>query len=82
MFDEVSQYNSRYNALYTLTITIHSVKMPIDFGEDGIKRKCRTLASMVQLKRSIIEIGAEENCLSHALIIAIARLNNDPTSIS
>ena len=25
-----------------------------------------------------MEVGAEENCLAHALIIAIARLNNDP----
>ena len=33
---------------------------------------------MVHLKRSIIEVRAEENCLAHALIIAIARLNNDP----
>jgi hypothetical protein len=33
---------------------------------------------MVHLKRSIIQLRAEENCLAHALIIAIARLNNDP----
>ena len=33
---------------------------------------------MVHLKRIIVEVGAEENCLAHALIIAIARLINDP----
>jgi hypothetical protein len=32
---------------------------------------------MAHLKRSIIEVRAEENCLAHALIIAIDRLNND-----
>jgi hypothetical protein len=30
------------------------------------------------LKTSIIEIKAEKNCLAHALIIAIAKLTNDP----
>jgi len=33
---------------------------------------------MVQLQRSIVELRDEENCLAHALIIAIARSNNDP----
>jgi predicted RNA-binding protein len=31
---------------------------------------------MVHLKRSIVEVKAEENCLAHALIISIARLTN------
>jgi hypothetical protein len=51
--------------------------MPIGFG-GGIKRKGRPLAYMVHLNRSIIETRAEENCLAHALMIAIAMLNNDP----
>ena len=62
VFDKVSQSNSRFNASYTLTVVVHSVKMPIGFG--GIKRKGRTLANMVHLKRSIIEVRAEENCLA------------------
>jgi len=33
---------------------------------------------MVHFKRSIIEGKAETNCLAHALIIAIARITNDP----
>ena len=37
---------------------------------------------MAQLKRSIFEVRAEENCLAHALIIAIARLHNDPNYTS
>jgi len=37
---------------------------------------------MAHLKRSIVEVGAEENCLAHALVIAIARLNNDPNYTS
>jgi hypothetical protein len=33
---------------------------------------------MAHLKRSIIEVKAENNCLAHALLIAISRVNNDP----
>jgi len=32
---------------------------------------------MAHLKRSIVEVKAEENCFAHALIIAIARVDND-----
>ena len=37
---------------------------------------------MAYLKSSIVEVRAEENCLAHALIITIARLNNDPNYTS
>ena len=33
---------------------------------------------MAHLKRGIIEVKAENNCLAYALIIAISRINNDP----
>jgi hypothetical protein len=33
---------------------------------------------MVHLKRSIVEVRAEENCLAHALVTAMARVTNDP----
>ena len=33
---------------------------------------------MAHLKRSIIEVNADNNCLAHSLIIAIARMNKDP----
>jgi hypothetical protein len=33
---------------------------------------------MAQLKSSIVEVKAENNCLAHALIVAIARGTNDP----
>jgi hypothetical protein len=33
---------------------------------------------MVHLKRSIIEVKADENCPTNAVIISIARLTNDP----
>ena len=33
---------------------------------------------MSLLKRSIVDVRTEENCLPHALVIAITNLNNDP----
>jgi hypothetical protein len=32
---------------------------------------------MAHLKRSVIEVKAEDNCLAHALVIAIAKATND-----
>ena len=77
VFDKVVQSNSSFNVFNKLIVTGHSVEMPVGFRRDGIKRKGRPLATMVQLKSSIVELRAEENCLVHALIIAIARLNNN-----
>ena len=33
---------------------------------------------MAHLKIGIVEVRVDENCLAHAPLIAIARLNNDP----
>jgi len=59
-------------------VTVHSGSMPKGFGWGGKKQNGTPLATMLQLKRSIVEVGDEENCIVHAFIIAIARLNNDP----
>jgi hypothetical protein len=76
LLGKVAQSNARFNALDKLVLTIHFVKMPICKGK-GILTKGRPLATMVRLKKSI-EVKAEENCLAHALVIAFARLTNDP----
>jgi hypothetical protein len=54
-------------------VDVHSVRMPVGFGGDGLKTKGRQLSVMAHLKKSIIEVKAEENCLAHALIIAVGR---------
>ena len=33
---------------------------------------------MAHRKKRIVEVRAEEDCIAHALVIAINRLNNDP----
>jgi hypothetical protein len=37
---------------------------------------------MAHLKRSIVEVKAEENCLAPALVIAIAKLSNEPNYVA
>jgi hypothetical protein len=50
--------------------------MPVGFGY--VKSKGRPLQVMAHLKKSIIQVKTEDNSLAHALIIAIAKLTNDP----
>jgi hypothetical protein len=37
VFGKVSQSNSRFNGLNTLTVVVHSVRMPVEFGELKLK---------------------------------------------
>ena len=74
----MSQSNSRFNALDTLVVTVHSIKMPGGFGKHALKSMGRQLSTMAHLKRSIVEVKTEENCLAHALVIAVAEAENDP----
>jgi len=52
--------------------------MLVGFGKNVLKRRGRPVFVMAQLKRTIVEVKAEENCLAHALVIAIAKVENDP----
>ena len=80
VFEKVTQSKSRSNELDKLTVVLHSVRFSVGSGlrEDGIKTMGRTLLLMAHLKKSIIEVKTEKNCLAHALIIAIAKITNDP----
>jgi len=51
--------------------------MPLGFGRVALKSRGRPLSVMAHLKKSIVEVKAEENCLANALLIAIARVDND-----
>jgi hypothetical protein len=56
---------------------VHSVRTPVGFGKRAEKTKGRPLSVMAQLKRNIMKVKAQENCLAHALVIAIAIVTND-----
>jgi len=77
VFSKVAQSNARYNAMDRLIVAVQSVKMPVVF-EKSIKSKGRPLHEMEHEKGSIIEVKSKTKCLVHALLIAIARLENEP----
>jgi hypothetical protein len=64
VFEKVAQSNARFNAVDILVMTVHSVKMTIGHGGNGIATKGRSLDIMVHLKRSIVQVRAESNCLT------------------
>ena len=76
VFEKGSQSNARFNALDTL-VTVHSVTMPVCFGRVALKSRGRPLSVMAHPKRIIVEVKAEESCLAHVLIIAIAIVDNE-----
>ena len=78
MFEKVSQANIRFNAMESLVAVVHSVRMHVGFVRTALRTKGRQLANMAHLKRSNIEVKAENICFAHALIFAIARMNKDP----
>ena len=57
---------------------MQSVKMPGGFDKHALKSMVRPFSTMAHLKKSIVEVKTEENCLAHALVIAIAKVENDP----
>ena len=62
---QVTQSNSRFNALDKLVLEVHSVKLPVGF-DMGINTKGRTLDTLAHLKKSIVKVKVETNCLAHA----------------
>ena len=79
VFEKFTMSNARFNALDTLTVVVHSVKMPIGFGlrGDGIKTMGRLISVVAHLKKSTEQVKTEKNFLAHALIIAIAKITKD-----
>jgi len=51
---------SRFNALYKLIVMVHSVRMPIGFGRNGIKSEGRPLAVSKLNDDLIIKIIVKE----------------------
>jgi hypothetical protein len=44
----------------------------------GLKTKDRSLDTLAHLKKSIVKVKAETNCLAHSLVFANAKITNDP----
>jgi len=65
----VSRSNSRINATDTFVATVHSVKISVAFRKHVMKSMGRSLSVMAHLKKIIVEVKTEENCLAHALLM-------------
>ena len=76
--EKFSLSNSRFNALNTLVVSVDSVWMPVVFGKHTITSRSRTLSVLAHLKKIIMEVKAEENCLPHAWLITISKVDKDP----
>ena len=59
-------------------MTVHSVRMLGGFGKRGMKSGGRPLPVMAHLKTSVVKLQATDDNLAHAIIIAIAKVKNDP----
>jgi len=77
VLEKVTRSTSLFNALYKLILEVHSVNMPGGFGR-SIKTNVRPLDTLSHLKKSIVRVKSETNCLAHALIIAIAKITKEP----
>src|SRR5215510_5728197 len=66
LFEQVSQSNARFNALDKLVVEVQVVKMPVGFGrnKNALTTKGRPVSELAHLKRSIVRVEAEENCLA------------------
>jgi hypothetical protein len=80
IFEKVCQSNANFNSTDILKVKVDCVKLPVGYGR--VKSKGRSLSTLSQLIRSIVEVKNNDSCLAHALVIAIARVTQDPNYIA
>jgi hypothetical protein len=76
VFGKVIQSNARFALTDRLEVHLDHVRTPA--GNRVAKTKGRSLDVLSSIKKSIVTLKAAVLCLANALIIAIARVNNDP----
>jgi hypothetical protein len=72
---KVIQRNDRFALTDRLEVHLDHVRMPVGNGRE--KTKWRSISVWSAIKRSIV-LKTAFLCLAHALVIAIAGVNNDP----
>ena len=75
---KVIQSNAIFGLVDRLEVHLDHVMMPAGNDKAAEKTKGKSLDVMSTIKTSIVTVTAAINCLAHALIIAIARVNCDP----
>jgi hypothetical protein len=59
-------------------VIVYAVKIPVGLDGNGLKSKGRQLDTLAHLKKNIVRVNADSIFLTHALVIAIAKVENDP----
>ena len=75
---KVVQCNARFGLSERLEVNLDHVRTPAGNGKTAEKTKGKSLNVMSATKSSIVKGKVVFLCLSHALIIAMSRVNGDP----
>ena len=77
--EKVVQSNEEFRLNDTVNIDILRVQMPQGSGKSKLKRKTWNIRDYLKEKKSVITINNKDDlCLARALVVAIARIENDP----
>ena len=77
--ERVIQSNQEFRLNDTVTIDIIHVVTPEGRGKSKVKRTTLNIREHLKQKKSIIRIHNNDNlCLARALVVAVARIENDP----
>ena len=77
--ERVIQSNQEFRLNDTVTIDIIHVVTPQGSGKSKVKRTTLNIREYLKEKRAIISINNTDNlCLARALVVAVAKIENDP----
>ena len=77
--EKVVQSNEEFRLNNTVNIDIIRVEMPQGSGRSKVKRNIVDIREYLKKKKSVIPINNKDNlCLARALVVSIARIENDP----
>ena len=77
--ERVIQSNQDFRLNDTVTIDIIHVETPQGSGKSNLKRTTLNVREYLKKKGSIITINNDDNlCLARALVVAVAKIENDP----
>ena len=77
--EKVVQSNEEFRLNTTVNIDIIRVEMPQGSGKSKVKRNVVNIRDYLRKKKSVIPINNKDDlCLARALVVSIARIENDP----
>ena len=77
--EKVVQSNEEFRLNDTVNIDIIRVQMPQGSGKSNVRRQTWNIREYLRKKKSVICIdNMDDTCLARALVVSIARIENDP----